>query len=112
DRKQQGLVLEMSVRENLNLAVLRRRARAGFVARGIERKLSRELVGQLNIRTPHDRQQVQLLSGGNQQKVVLGKWLATEPAVFLMDEPTRGIDVGAKREIYLLMESLAERGAA
>jgi ribose transport system ATP-binding protein len=70
------------------------------------------MIGRLGVRTPTDRQAVQFLSGGNQQKVVLGKWLAIRPRVLLLDEPTRGIDVGAKQEIYRLMDELAAAGVA
>ena len=112
DRKQQGLILEMAVRENLSLAGVGRAARAGFLARGAERDLAATMIGSLGIKTPTDRQMVQFLSGGNQQKVVLGKWLAVKPRVLLLDEPTRGIDVGAKQEIYRLMEQLAASGVA
>ena len=113
DRKQQGLILEMAVRENLSLPALRSRRKAGiFLDRNHERKLSRETIERLSIKTPGDRQIVGVLSGGNQQKVVLGKWLALNPRVLLMDEPTRGVDVGAKHEIYRLMDDLAGRGVA
>ncbi len=110
DRKRFGLILEMSVRENLGLVVLRDDARLGFLdsAREIER--SEDLIAQLGIRTLGREQAVQYLSGGNQQKVVLGKWLAAQPRMLLLDEPTRGIDVGAKEEIYRLMGELAGRG--
>jgi ribose transport system ATP-binding protein len=70
------------------------------------------MIQRLRIKTPNDRQEVRFLSGGNQQKVVLGKWLALEPRVLLLDEPTRGIDVGAKAEIYRIMEELVEQGVA
>ena len=70
------------------------------------------MIGAMRIKTPGDRQIVQFLSGGNQQKVVLGKWLAIQPRVLFLDEPTRGIDVGAKQEIYKLMEELARKGVA
>lgn len=112
DRKQQGLVLEMTVRDNLTLAAARQNQRWGFRVRKQERTLSKEMLESLGIRTTSDLQVVQFLSGGNQQKVVLGKWLGIRPRVLLMDEPTRGIDVGAKREVYLLMEKLAEEGVA
>ncbi len=112
DRKAQGLILEMAVRENISLASLRADSRAGFLPRRREQAVSREMIGRLNIKTPSDRQTVQLLSGGNQQKIVLGKWLAIRPRVLLLDEPTRGIDVGAKREIYRIMEELAAQGVA
>ena len=112
DRKKQGVILEMAVRENLSLASLRRDQRRGFLNRRREADISAEMMGSLRIKTPHDRQIVQFLSGGNQQKVVLGKWLALRPRVLLLDEPTRGIDIGAKQEIYKLMEELARQGVA
>jgi ribose transport system ATP-binding protein len=113
DRKLQGLVLEMAVRQNVGLAGLRRHRRWGMFRNGTaERRDSREMIGKLRIRTPGDQQLVRFLSGGNQQKVVLGKWLSLSPRVLLLDEPTRGIDVGAKQEIYALMEELAEQGVA
>ncbi len=112
DRKQHGLILEMSVRENCSLASLKRDQRRGLLNRAQERAISQEMVGKLNIKTPSDQQLAQVLSGGNQQKVVLAKWLALKPRILLLDEPTRGIDVGAKREIYQLMEKLAESGVA
>ncbi len=112
DRKRQGLVLEMSVRENMSLPSLKRDARGGFLDRGREQGIGSEMIDRLRVKTPGPEQVVQYLSGGNQQKVVLGKWLAMEPRVLLMDEPTRGIDVGAKQEIYSLMEELAARGVA
>jgi ribose transport system ATP-binding protein len=112
DRKEQGVILEMAVRENLSLASLRRDARAGFLDRVGERRIAEEMMAKLSVKTPSERQLVQYLSGGNQQKIVLGKWLALEPRVLLLDEPTRGIDVGAKQEIYKLMEQLAADGVA
>jgi ribose transport system ATP-binding protein len=112
DRKRQGLVLEMSVGANLSLASLKRDAWAGWLNRRRERSISDEMIGRLRVKTLGREQVVRYLSGGNQQKVVLGKWLAMEPTVLLMDEPTRGIDVGAKQEIYELMEELASRGVA
>ncbi len=112
DRKKQGVVLEMAVRENVSLASLRRDQQNGFLNRRREAELSAEMISTLRIKTPSDRQIVQFLSGGNQQKVVLGKWLAIQPRVLFLDEPTRGIDVGAKQEIYKLMEELARKGVA
>lgn len=112
DRKQQGLVLEMAVADNLSLASIERDRRAGFLNFAAERALTGEMTGRLRIKTPSPRQPVRFLSGGNQQKVVLGKWLAMRPRVLLLDEPTRGIDIGAKREIYALMEELASQGVA
>jgi ribose transport system ATP-binding protein len=112
DRKLQGLILEMSVRNNVSLAALRQHQRLGWIARRREKRLARQLAEQLAIRTPSLNQSVGYLSGGNQQKVVLAKWLALKPRVLLLDEPTRGIDVGAKEEIYQLMERLAAQGVA
>jgi ribose transport system ATP-binding protein len=112
DRKQQGVILEMAVSENLSLASMRRDQRRGFFDRRRAAVISEEMIRSLQIKTPHERQPVQFLSGGNQQKVALGKWLALRPRVLLLDEPTRGIDIGAKREIYLLMEELARQGVA
>ncbi|MEM8952521.1 MAG: sugar ABC transporter ATP-binding protein [Verrucomicrobiota bacterium] len=111
DRKQQGLLLEMAVSENLSMASLKRDRRGyGFLNREREREICGEMIDKLKIKTPSARQTARFLSGGNQQKVVLGKWLALEPRVLLMDEPTRGIDVGAKQEIYALVEELAREG--
>ena len=112
DRKTQGVILEMAVRDNVSLASLRRDARGGFLNRQRAAELSAEMIRDMRIKTPDDRQPVQFLSGGNQQKVVLGKWLALRPRLLLLDEPTRGIDVGAKQEIYRLMEDLAKQGIA
>jgi ribose transport system ATP-binding protein len=113
DRKLQGLILEMAVRQNISLARLRGLRRLGaFLDRTRERSLAREMIARLDIKTPGDQQFAQYLSGGNQQKVVLAKWLALHPRVLLLDEPTRGVDVGAKQEIYRLLEQLAESGLA
>jgi ribose transport system ATP-binding protein len=113
DRKQQGVVLEMAIRHNIGLAGLRRHSLAGaFINRSAEKSDTDEMVKRLRVKTPSDMQIVQNLSGGNQQKVVLGKWLALQPRVLLLDEPTRGIDVGAKQEIYQLMDELAGQGMA
>jgi len=113
DRKQQGLVLEMAVRTNIGLAGLKRHQKSGgFLNDAQEGRDSAAMIEKLRIKTPNERQVVQYLSGGNQQKVVLGKWLSMQPQVLLLDEPTRGIDIGAKQEIYSLMEDLAEQGVA
>jgi ribose transport system ATP-binding protein len=112
DRKQQGLVLEMAVRENMSLVSLASASRGGFVDFAAERRLAAEMIPRLRIKTPNDRQTVRFLSGGNQQKVVLAKWLAMRPRLLLLDEPTRGIDVGAKAEIYDLVHRLAGEGLA
>jgi len=110
DRKEQGLFLILAVRENVTAAGLGRLSRWDFVQFAAERRVVGSLIDRLNIRTPSQEQQVQFLSGGNQQKVVLARWLSLEPKVLLLDEPTRGIDVGAKAEIYALMRRLAARG--
>lgn len=113
DRKLEGLILEMSVRHNVGLAALRANARAGFLLNAArERDDARDIIRRLGVKTPHDRQIVRNLSGGNQQKIVLAKWLALRPAALLLDEPTRGVDIGAKAEIYALMEDLAAEGLA
>ena len=113
DRKLQGLVLEMTVRENMSLASLSRdRKSLGRIDFSQERNISAEMIDAMKIKTPGDHQVVQFLSGGNQQKVVLGKWLAMNPRVLLLDEPTRGVDIGAKEEIYNLMNQLASQGMA
>ena len=110
DRKEQGLVLELSVRENTSLASLSALSRGGFIEQGRERAVAQDYVAQLGTRTPTVEQRVKNLSGGNQQKIVLSKWLLTHSRVLIMDEPTRGIDVGAKAEIYRLMNELTAQG--
>jgi ribose transport system ATP-binding protein len=111
DRKTQGLILELSVRQNVALASVRRLCRAGVVNARKEEELARREVEELRIKTPGLEQKVVYLSGGNQQKVVLGKWLAAQADVLIFDEPTRGIDVGAKVEVYQLMNRLTADGA-
>jgi ribose transport system ATP-binding protein len=112
DRKAQGLVLGMTVRENTTLAHLEQFLRGLLVDKPAETKATNEEIAELRIRTPSSEQIVRNLSGGNQQKVVLAKWLIGRARVFLFDEPTRGIDVGAKAEIYALMVELLRQGAA
>jgi ribose transport system ATP-binding protein len=112
DRKSQGLVLGMGVAANITLTNLAGISRLGLLSSALETKAGDEYVEQLRVRTPSLRQKVRLLSGGNQQKVVLAKWLFTDCRVLILDEPTRGIDVGAKNEIYALMNSLCDRGHA
>jgi ribose transport system ATP-binding protein len=104
-------VLERSVTENLSLPSAPRLSRFGWMDRRAERQLAERGVASLRIRTPSLEQQVVYLSGGNQQKVVLGKWLAADVDVLVIDEPTRGIDVAAKVEIYEEMNRLTARGA-
>ena len=112
DRKALGLVLGMAVRENISLANLGVLSRLGFIKRRKEREIAESYVKDVLIKTPSIEQAVQNLSGGNQQKVVLAKWLFTKSKVLIFDEPTRGIDVGAKTEIYQLMNRLAAQGVA
>jgi ribose transport system ATP-binding protein len=112
DRKLQGLVLPMSVRENTTLSALEKVSRFGVISYAKERDVSEHYVKSLGTKTPTIEQRVRNLSGGNQQKVVLSKWLMTDSKLLILDEPTRGIDVGAKAEIYLLMNELAARGIA
>ena len=111
NRRTEGLVVEMSVRENISLPSLEKFSSFGLINRAQERKTAVEQVASLKVKTPSTEARVLNLSGGNQQKVVLGKWLAMTPRVMILDEPTRGIDVGAKAEIYRLMRELADRGA-
>jgi ABC-type sugar transport system ATPase subunit len=110
DRKQQALVLDLPVRENVSLANLDAITRAGFIRRSTERSITQRFIDALQIRTPGMEQKVVNLSGGNQQKVVLAKWLALNPKLLIVDEPTRGIDVGAKAEVHLLLSRLAQQG--
>ncbi len=112
DRKHQGLVLGMSVRENTTIANLGSISRLSFINRPQERGIAEKYRKDLSTKTPTIEQKVQNLSGGNQQKVVLSKWLFTGSKILLFDEPTRGIDVGAKSEIYKLMNELAAQGVA
>jgi ribose transport system ATP-binding protein len=112
DRKQQGLVLVLSVRDNVCLPSVGRWARGGIVHTRRETAAADQRIRELRIKTPSALQRVMNLSGGNQQKVVLAKWLCTEADILIFDEPTRGIDVGAKVEIYQLINQLAARGAA
>jgi ribose transport system ATP-binding protein len=112
DRRLQGLVLEAGVRENISLPSLDRLNWMRLVAFRRERELAQSICRQLNIRTPSIKQTAGLLSGGNQQKVVLGKWLTRTPRILILDEPTRGIDVGTKSEVYALMDRLAKQGVA
>ncbi|MFN9879429.1 MAG: ATP-binding cassette domain-containing protein, partial [Planctomycetota bacterium] len=113
DRKQQGLIVEFNIRKNVGLAKLRDAAGpGGWINFGGEKTAASEAIQRLNIKTSSDLKLAKFLSGGNQQKVVIGKWLAVGPRVLLLDEPTRGIDVGAKQEIYRLIESLAAKSLA
>ncbi|HVU33565.1 MAG TPA: sugar ABC transporter ATP-binding protein [Opitutaceae bacterium] len=112
DRKRDGLVLPMAVAANASLASLARTLRAGFVSEARERTHVGPYLERFRVKTPSLAQPIVNLSGGNQQKVILAKWLATAPKLLLLDEPTRGIDVNAKREIYLFIDELARSGMA
>jgi ribose transport system ATP-binding protein len=112
DRRRHGLVLPESIRRNLALPNFDAVASFGWIRRGRERGLARDTMQRLRVRASGPSQTVGLLSGGNQQKVVLGKWLARKPRVMIFDEPTRGVDVGARSEIYALMDQLAGEGVA
>ena len=110
DRKSQGLVLNMTVRENFSLTHLRRYSPLQFVRRGREAAACEEFVRSLGIKTPGIEQRAVNLSGGNQQKVVIAKWVARGPKILIVDEPTRGIDIGAKAEVHALLARLARQG--
>ncbi|MDR6477779.1 ribose transport system ATP-binding protein/rhamnose transport system ATP-binding protein [Paraburkholderia graminis] len=112
DRKLEGLVLDASIEENIALSSLKALATGGFVSRARKRKLARDASTRFNVRSSSVLQVTGTLSGGNQQKVILGRATATQPVVIMLDEPTRGIDVGAKTEIYAHMVSMARAGAA
>jgi len=112
ERKAEALVLQRSVRDNISLARLRDLSRWIFVKARAERTLADTYISRLRIRTPSAEQLVGKLSGGNQQKVVLARWLATSPKLLVLDEPTRGVDVGAKAEIYAIIDELAHAGVA
>ena len=112
DRRQHGVIAEMSVAANASLANLGSVSRAGLIDRAAEQREAAKYVEQFRIRTPSVLTEVESLSGGNQQKVALARWLATKPAVLILDEPTQGVDVGAKAEIHALMQDLVERGLA
>lgn len=112
DRKLQGLILEMTVEENIVLAAIRQYQIFKLIHRRRKRAAARQMIDRLRIRTPGPDQQTQYLSGGNQQKVVLSKWLCLKPMVLILDEPTRGVDVLAKEEIYRLMEEMTREGIA
>jgi ribose transport system ATP-binding protein len=112
DRKAHGLFLKLDVTVNTTITVLRSLCRLGVIGRARERTLVQQMIGDLRIKTPDARFIVVNMSGGNQQKVILARWLSVDPKVLIMDEPTRGIDVGAKSEIYQIMNDLTARGVA
>ena len=112
ERKSQGLLLDESVSSNITLSTLQRFARAGFLDHHAERVAARRITESLDVRPAGVDRAVRTLSGGNQQKVVLARWLLRECKVLLLDEPTRGVDIGARTEIYTLIRTLADSGVA
>ena len=112
DRRVAGLVVDFSIRENVSLPALGRYARHGLLSERRERQAAAAICSELQVKAPSIEASAATLSGGNQQKVVLAKWLALGPNVLIVDEPTRGIDVGAKAEIYRLLRALAGEGVA
>lgn len=112
DRKSKGLVLDLSVRENFSLTNLGKISKNSIISRSAEWSLADEMIEKLHVKTSGREQTVKSLSGGNQQKVVIGKWLGINPKILILDEPTRGVDVGAKKEIYQLMNELTKQGVA
>jgi ribose transport system ATP-binding protein len=110
DRKKDGLVLGLDVKTNICLTTLGELQRAGILNNKKETALAMHYIGELKIKTSSEKQLAKNLSGGNQQKIVLAKWLATKPKVLMLDEPTRGIDINAKNEIYKLILKLADNG--
>lgn len=112
NRRKYDLVLLRSIKENISLPALQHVFKNRFLNRKREKAMVDKLIGQLSVKAPSDETKVETLSGGNQQKIVFAKWLAVSPKIFIMDEPTRGIDVGTKYEIYKLMNQMTEQGAA
>ena len=112
DRKYEGLVLKLSVKQNVSMASLGKLLKRGMLQLNIEKSKVLDFIDKLRILTPSIEKEVQNLSGGNQQKVVLAKWLASQSRILIFDEPTRGIDVGAKVEVYNLMNELVKNGVA
>lgn len=112
DRADEGAILDQSVAFNLSLAVLNTLSSFGLIRPKSDRELTADYIDRLSIRTSGPRQLISSLSGGNQQKVVLGKWLATDPKILILDDPTKGVDVGAKSEVYRIVAGLAQSGLA
>lgn len=110
DRKKNGLFLKMDIIRNVSAVVIDSLARYSFVENGKERSLAKTQIENMKIKTQDEETKLRRLSGGNQQKVMIGKWLAAEPSILIMDEPTRGIDVGAKSEIHHMLRNLCEKG--
>ena len=112
DRRQQGLVMDMGIDQNIALASMRSLSRLGIIRRSAERRLAQTWAARLQLKFGRIRNAVATLSGGNQQKVVLGKWLARRPTLLIIDEPTRGIDVGTKAEVHRILDELVADGMA
>jgi ribose transport system ATP-binding protein len=112
DRKSEGLILDFSIQDNMVLPILKQFQSFLAISEQKEKNFVRKMIKKLNIKATNETQQVKSLSGGNQQKVVLAKWLGLRPNCLILDEPTRGVDVGAKKEIYALMQELADQGVA
>ena len=112
DRRQQGLVMDFSISANMTLPILQQFSRLGIVRRSREQEIATDYSQQLSVRSAGINQLVKALSGGNQQKVVLAKWLITNPSILILDEPTRGVDVGAKAEVHRIISDLASKGLA
>lgn len=110
DRKRQGALLDMEIKSNISMAIIKKISKLSIIDKREEQKIASKYKEELRIKTPFLEQKVKNLSGGNQQKVILAKWLAANPELIILDEPTRGIDVGAKYEIYKLMNQLVEGG--
>ncbi|BAB07449.1 sugar ABC transporter ATP-binding protein [Halalkalibacterium halodurans] len=112
DRKSKGLIVDFSIRDNISLTNLSRISTSSWISSEKERSLYEELAKKLHVKASGPSQQAKSLSGGNQQKIVIAKWLGIEPKILILDEPTRGVDVGAKKEIYTIMNELAKQGVA
>jgi len=112
DRKAKGALLGLSIQENINMPIYHRLSKAAVIDYKKAKSIAQKYREEISIKTPSLEQKVKNLSGGNQQKVILAKWLAAESELLIFDEPTRGIDVGAKQEIYTLINQLVEQGKA
>jgi len=110
DRHRQGIIKPMSIRQNLSIPILQQLSKGPVLDQQRIKQMSQEYMDKLRIKAPSDQQSVDFLSGGNQQKVVIGKWLAAKPEILILEEPTRGVDVGAKAEIYSIIHQLAQEG--
>jgi ABC-type sugar transport system ATPase subunit len=111
-RKTTGLFLNLSVRENIMVTIIKKISRLTFVKKQEEKNVAQDYITKLAIKTPNMEQKIKFLSGGNQQKNIIARWLLTNPRVLFLDEPTHGIDVGAKTEIYKIIDKLAKKGVS